>query len=241
MADLDYAALAGRVDARPDAGLPAPSWNVAPGRTVAVVAQDRRGMRHLSPALWSLIPAWATARPDYPTHNARVESACDKRTYAQAAASQRALIPANGYYEWTGDHVPYYFHPRDGRTLWLAGLYSWWRPPMSGDADARPWLLTATILTRDADPRAARVHDRMPVLLRDDILVPWLDPSVPGREILPEASRTGLDLSESLLDMRRVRPLRGDGPQLIEGTDERRMDGENGDADSDYRQPTLSL
>ncbi|MEK0306967.1 SOS response-associated peptidase [Bifidobacterium favimelis] len=210
-AALDYSQLAARFHARPAQGLPAASWNISPGSQIAIIAQDARGVRHLNPATWNLVPTWSpTDRMDYPTHNARVETATDKRTYSEAARSHRAIIPATGYYEWDGDHRPFYFSSPEGGPLLLAGLYSWWRAD-----EGSAWKLTATILTTRAEGGAARVHDRMPVLLDDDLCDDWLDPQVDGGTILPRAAGAGARLS-TRLSMRQVAPVKGDGPDLIE-------------------------
>ena len=210
-ADLDYSSLAQDYGARQAPGLPKPSWNISPGSVIALVAQDRHGQRHLHTARWNLVPSWSdTDQMSYPTHNARVESALTKRTYADSAKSQRAIIPASGYYEWTPDHQPYYFQASDGHTLSIAGLYSWWRA-----RPGQPWLLTATILTTQATPEAAQVHDRMPLLITGENLDSWLDPSIEGKEILPKAVEPGRHASETLT-MHPVAPLKGDGPELTE-------------------------
>ena len=210
-ADLDYSSLAERYGARQAPGLPKPSWNISPGSVIALVAQDRHGRRHLHTARWNLVPSWSNSdQMAYPTHNARVESALTKRTYADSARNQRAIIPASGYYEWTPDHQPYYFQAPDGHTLSIAGLYSWWRA-----RPGQPWLLTATILTTQATPDAARVHDRMPLLITDENLDSWLDPSIEGQEILTKVVEPGRHASEELT-MHPVAPLKGNGPELTE-------------------------
>lgn len=212
VASLDHHSLARRYRAQPAPGLPGPSWNIAPDATIAIIAQDDRGIRHLNPARWNLVPSWSTTdRLDYPTHNARVETALDRRTYADAARSHRALIPASGYYEWTRDHKPYYFQSPDGSPLTIAGLYSWWRK----DTES-PWVLTATILTMQAEGDAALVHDRMPLLITDQNVDEWLDPSRDGSQILPRAVELGREASARLVK-RQVSPLKGDGPHLTEG------------------------
>lgn len=210
-AALDYSGLAERYRARRAPGLPGPSWNIAPGATIAVVAQDRSGTRHLNPASWNLVPSWSPDdHLDYPTHNARVETALAKRTYADAARSRRAIIPASGYYEWTRDHKPYYFQSQDGAPLSIAGLYSWWR--RDGHS---PWLLTATILTTQAEGGAALVHDRMPLLITDTNADDWLDPDLDGSDVFPRAVELGSKASARLVQ-RQVAPLKGDGPHLTE-------------------------
>jgi putative SOS response-associated peptidase YedK len=212
------------------AALPSPTFHATPKTDIAIVAGDSHGRRHLRAAYWSLIPRSSqTIDLRYPTYNARIETAASKPTYAPSAASMRAVIPASGYYEFKGEH-PFYFHFPDDAPLFMAGLYSWWR------ANAHsPWRLTATILTRDAVGALASVHNRMPVLLPDDMLDAWFAPratdddtganpdtlSLPTTEndaiasLLAAANDAGGKLSQRLA-FHEVAPLHGDGPQLIE-------------------------
>lgn len=217
-AELDYPEIAQMLHAQPSAGLPKRSWNISPTQTIAIVGQDAHGVNHLAPAYWSLIPPAAESKKlPYPTFNARIESALDKPTFAQAARHQRAIIPVSGYYEWTPDREPYYFHANDNHPLLLLGLYSWWKPREQAHAT---WLLTATILTRDSVGIAAQVHNRMPVLTDTQHAQEWLNRDIPGDDILPVASSRGAALSRTLLACHRVAPLHGDSPELTEPYDD---------------------
>lgn len=217
-AELDYPEIAQMLHAQPSAGLPERSWNVSPTQTIAVVGQDAHGVNHLASAYWSLIPPTAESKKlPYPTFNARIESALDRPTFAQAARHNRAIIPVSGYYEWTAERKPYYFHAEDNRPLLLLGLYSWWLPRRTPSA---VWLLTATILTRESVGVAAQIHDRMSVLGDPQHAAQWLDRSIPGEHLLPSASIHGARLSQSLLACHEVAPLRGDSPELTEPYDE---------------------
>lgn len=181
-----------------------PSYNIAPGATIAVIRRMPDGRSLLAGARWNLIPAWSpTDRLPYPTFNARVESAADRPAFRAAAYSGRILIPMLGYYEWDADHTPHWFHARDGRMLLAAGLLSIWR--------GTP---TCTILTRQAEDRCALVHDRMPVLIPDTDSARWLDPAREPHAILRAASQTARHMA-GLLDSHQVAPLHGDGSKLI--------------------------
>ena len=98
--------------------------------------------------------------------NARSETA-DRERRLQAllgAADRRALLLADGFYEWLRSEdpkqprVPFRFTLADGAPFAFAGL---WTP---GTLDGEP-IESATILTTAANPLVAPVHDRMPVIL----------------------------------------------------------------------------
>lgn len=197
-----------------DEGLPAPSWNIAPTQTIPVVV-GAPPERRLTPARWSLVPPWShTLKLPFPTFNARIETAADKPTFRASVLSKRCIVPFDGYYEWHtvgAVKTPYYIRRPDTEPLTLAGLYSWWRHPESGE-----WTLTATILTRDSVAPIATLHDRMPVLVHPDQIDDWLNPDVLGdAALLQGVSDAGAEIV-SQLSVDPVAPLKGDGPGLIE-------------------------
>lgn len=169
--------------AQPPATHLAPNYNIAPTTSIYVVVTPtpEPQQRRLEVGYWGLIPRWAKdASRAASMINARVESAAEKPSYRAAWRSRRAILPADGYYEWrleqdpeTGKTYkqPYFLSRRDGQLLALAGLYEWWRP---ADSEAE-WRLTATILTTAAVDEIGWVHDRMPIHLSPDNREAWLD------------------------------------------------------------------
>lgn len=200
--------------------LPAPNWNIPPGTHIPVILDsDRSGerQRRLESAWWSLVPRFATEfRLPYPTFNARSETAASKPTFRASVASQRCLIPADGYYEWAALHgrakAPQYIAPEDGTMLAFAGLYSWWRDPAGPDSE---WRLTATILTRAAPASLELIHQRVPLLLASDLISDWLDPAQHGDQSLLDAVADRALPEYERLSFHEVAPLRGNGPELL--------------------------
>ena len=193
------------------------SWNVKPTQSIPVaLTSAKTGERRFELAHWSLVPLWAKdLSQKYPTFNARAETLSEKRTFAPALKHQRCAVVVSGFYEWTGPkqaRVPHaVFGPNP--MLLMAGLYSWWRAP--NVAEHEGWTLTATILTRDSAGVMEPLHDRMPVLLSEELLCDWLDPVTVGDQLLVDAvSEASVPLASDLREWA-VRPLRGDGPELI--------------------------
>jgi putative SOS response-associated peptidase YedK len=203
--------------------LPPESWNVPPTAQIPVVVESAKTgevVRRLESARWSLVPSFASeVSATFSTFNARAETVAEKPTFAASVARHRALVPVTGYYEWRtedGTKTPYFIASDDGLPLALAGLYSWWRNPAAAPGDPGRWLLSATILTTDAQGPLASIHDRVPVVLPEECWDEWLDPNRIGDQALVdnvvEASRS---LSAELA-FHVVAPVRGDGPELIE-------------------------
>jgi putative SOS response-associated peptidase YedK len=107
---------------------------------------------------------------------------------------------------------PYYTRRADGAPFCFAGLLSRWQAP-----DATQANLSCAILTRAAGGAAAEIHDRMPVVLPDEVHAEWLDSRAadPARVAAIIDGKASVDFEYrpvSTAISRRV----ADGPQLIE-------------------------
>lgn len=201
-----------------------PSYNIAPTQDVPVVfestSRDGEIRRRAERARWSLTPAWSkTIGTKFPTFNARSETAAEKPMFAAAVKSKRALVPANGYYEWQTigkTKTPYFIHPDGDELLMFAALYSWWADPAAPKDDDSRWHLTTTILTSDSVQTLSDIHDRNPVPLPRSAWEHWIDATVVGDQALVDwAVAEALPVADALR-FREVGPVRGDGPELIE-------------------------
>jgi putative SOS response-associated peptidase YedK len=164
----------------------APSWNVAPTDTVLAV-RGRRAPgndqleRVLAPYRWGLIPSWSKdASSGSRLINARAETVTTRASFRSAFQSHRAIIPADGFYEWrkpnSGGKQPHYFTRTDGAPMAFAGITEWWRD-RNGPDDAPP-IYSCSIITTTASQDMDGIHDRMPVILHPDTFDVWLDPDV---------------------------------------------------------------
>jgi len=105
-----------------------PRYNIAPTTTVDVIRLGPNG-RELVPMRWGLIPGWwkKSAKEVPATFNARAESVVDKPMFRNAFKQQRCIIPASGFFEWTGEKAqrqPHLFTAADGSpVLAFAGLW----------------------------------------------------------------------------------------------------------------------
>jgi putative SOS response-associated peptidase YedK len=195
--------LAAEFDAADLTGEPAgPVYNVAPGTDVAAVVsrpplspeQPRR--RELRLLRWGLVPSWAeTADQGARLINARAETAAEKPSFREALAARRCLIPADGWYEWSG-RQPYYVTPRDGSILALAGLYEFW------GAGAQRLVTCAIVTTAAVGEDLRAVHHRMPLVLPRAAWSGWLDPAEPAAVLLAP-------LAPSVVAGLEVRPVGG--------------------------------
>ena len=192
------------------------SYNIAPTRYAPIVWQPQ-GSRETLEARWGLIPKWVDKPADFKANvfNARAETLADKASFKRPFRKQRCLVPASGFYEWTGEKgnkQPYYIQLEDERPLAFAGLWDYWQK----DDDE---ITSYTIITTQPNELMSTIHNRMPVVLSKEHFEAWLDPESEG-ELLEELLRPFEgDLQAYKVD-KRVGRTREDDPGLIEPLDE---------------------
>jgi putative SOS response-associated peptidase YedK len=209
----------------------APNYNVAPTATIATVVTrhaepDDDPTRRVRLMRWGLIPPWVKAGSDGAPEgkgplliNARADKVTSSPAFRSSANSKRCLIPMDGYYEWRVNSdaggkksrkTPFFMYREDGEPLFMAGLWSVWKPAK----DAQP-LLSCTIITTDAPGELAEIHDRMPLVVPQRDWDRWLCPDAPVDEkLLTRAPDVrGIRMREvSTL----VNNVRNNGPELLE-------------------------
>lgn len=198
-----------------------PRYNVAPSQAMPVVV--RNSPNRLVAMQWGLIPAWSKEpRAQFSTINARAETVATKPAFAKGFAARRCLLPADGYYEWqtiTGESgkpvkQPWFVRPTGGGVLPMAGLYEFWRD--RGLGVAAPWLVTCTVITTTAIDALGHVHDRMPMVVRDEDWAAWLDPhSTDALAAAALLSTPASDRIETYKVATSVNSVRNNGPDLI--------------------------
>jgi putative SOS response-associated peptidase YedK len=190
-----------------------PRFNIAPTQDyfVVVTAYENRA---IVPAKWGLVPQGSKdASRAAQAINARSETVASRSIFRDAFKSRRCVVPADGFYEWTGPRSarqPLWIHRRDRQLMLFAGLYEEWTPT-GGNA-----VTTFTILTCAANSTMAVVHDRMPVILSDRNAEDWMNP----REANPLVLKHMLiSAAEDVLEMQLASPLvnsvRNEGPELL--------------------------
>ena len=149
-----------------------PRHNIAPTQPIPVVILENGG-RHFRLMRWGLIPAWVKDPRKFSLLiNARSETVQDKPAFKNTIKRRRALIPADGYYEWQdagGRKRPFFIHRRDGQPVGFAALCETWIGPNGEEQD------TVAIVTAPAGADLATLHHRVPVTIAPDAFERWLD------------------------------------------------------------------
>jgi putative SOS response-associated peptidase YedK len=159
-----------------------PRYNIAPTTTVDIIVPGPDRDRELISARWWLVPNWwkKSLREVPFTFNARVETVDSSAMFRDAFKHRRCIVPASGFFEWTGEktaRIPHYFSAADGGLLGIAGLWDRWNSP-EGEV-----ITSCTMVVRDADQWTAKYHDRMPSFLRPDQFDAWMSGEA-GKDIL---------------------------------------------------------
>jgi putative SOS response-associated peptidase YedK len=216
LTESDRVLLAGRLGIAADALADyRPRYNIAPlqGHFVITTAYENRKLLN---AKWGLVPHWAkNVSRAAQSINAKAETVEVKPTFGEAFRRRRCVVPADGFYEWTGTkdaRRPLWIHRHDGEPLLFAGLYETWQPK------AEQAETTFTILTCAPNSLIAPIHNRMPVILSDRDAEEWINP----RESEPlSLKRLLVPASDDLLVVQPasllVNNVKNEGPELLDG------------------------
>jgi putative SOS response-associated peptidase YedK len=166
-------------------------YNIAPTQEAPVLVAEGDAIACIT-ARWGLVPAWKKdGECGEWLANARAETLAEKAAFFDLVQHSRCIIPASGFYEWKrerGTSYPFYFTIPSRPLFGLAGLCDWWSDPESGIL--KP---TYAIITCPSNDLVARVHNRMPVVLQEEDVTPWLfGPYVP--DVLQPYTEAGMKI-----------------------------------------------
>ena len=161
---------------------------IFPTDVVPVIAPNRSGLRTVYPMKWGYSGKSLLM-------NARSETAAEKPTFRDDWARHRCIVPASWYFEW--EHYPgsdgkkhtgdkYMIHPKDSAVTWLCGLYR-----------IENGLPVFVILTREPGETLRFLHDRMPLIMPDELVTEWIRPDRKPEELLPGAL-TDMDFEKAV-------------------------------------------
>lgn len=146
---------------------------------------------------WGLIPHWSYNKHDARVRanqclNARSVTMFDKPSFRDPASERRCVILITGYYEyhWVdssgNEKVPYFIKRKDGKPMFMAGLWDEWEIP---DTDGQV-VRTCVIVTTNANDRLSKIHNRNPndprmlVVLDFENVERWLSGDMEQEELL---------------------------------------------------------
>ncbi len=193
-----------------------PRYNIAPMQRHFIVTTEFEN-RKVVPARWGLVNRWAkdNSRASQ-CINAKAETVEARPSFRDAFKRRRCVVPADGFYEWTGPRSarhPMWIHRADRKLILFAGLYEDWFPEKD-----RPET-TFTIITCEPNAVIRPIHNRMPVILEERAADDWMNPGEADplslkRLLIPAADDVLLAQPASPL----ANSVRNDGPELLLAT-----------------------
>lgn len=145
-----------------------PRYNISPGQEI-VVCDAHRNLKLMR---WGMIPVGRVNARGRPVMemiiNARSETVFDKSAFDGVT---RALIPVDGWYEWTGEKrkkTAWRIARKDGRMIAFAAIADRWQAPGGHIVEQ----VAAVTCMPSAD--VGDIHHRMGVILRPNQFETWL-------------------------------------------------------------------
>lgn len=160
-------------------GDPPPRWNVAPGTLPLLMHGFVEDECRIDTVHWGYRPSWAADKSIPEAINARLEKAVTGAFFRSLWKSGRAIVPADGWFEWTGEprhKQPWHIHLKTGQPMFLAALTNY-RP----DKEIREGT-GFVIVTEASDAGLVDVHDRRPVVFSAEDARLWMDNSLPAEQ-----------------------------------------------------------
>lgn len=152
---------------------PLARYNVAPSTQVNILYNQQDDLR-IDPVRWGWAPFWAKGKRPDPI-NARVETVTTGKFFKQLWPDSRALVMADGWYEWVKDpddpkkKQPFFIRLKSQAPMFFAAL-----------AEVHPGLEPHegdgfVIITAASDQGMVDIHDRRPVVLAPEHAREWME------------------------------------------------------------------
>jgi len=155
---------------------PIARYNVAPGTRVNILLGNEHGLR-IDTVRWGWAPFWAKGKRPDPI-NARVETVITGKFFKQLWPNGRALVMADGWYEWIKDPAnpkkkqPYFIRLKSQAPMFFAALAQVHAGLELHEGDG------FVIITAASDQGMVDIHDRRPVVFTPENARAWLESGV---------------------------------------------------------------
>jgi len=142
------------------------NFDLRPTQEIATISRISESVQQID-TTWGIKPSWSKKL----IINAQSETAATKKTFKNAYARNRCMIPCTGWYEWRDEggerKQRYSFTHADGLPFLMAGI--WFQ------SEGKPQLVT---LTTHPNEKCFEIHKRMPVLIMPEDTECWLSSEV---------------------------------------------------------------
>lgn len=154
--------------------------DIRPTNVAAVIASGRSGNIGVFPMVWG----FTTEASSKPIINCRIETADQKNLWRESWLTRRCVIPASWYYEWGVLPTDEGYNRRQQRDIkktrfaiqptgteitFLAGVYRY-------EEHNGKQIPMFSVITREAVEPVRSIHDRMPLILKQEDVREWVRP-----------------------------------------------------------------
>ncbi len=143
-------------------------YNIAPSHDVPIIIKTNRD-RQIVLMKWGLSLPFKIKSGIHP-FNVRSEGIEFHPLFRDAFTRYRCLVPATGFYEWKREgrkKIPFLIKRSDDQFIAFAGIYY-------PDLSSSHYSGTFAIITTNPNKLVARVHNRMPVILKKETENTWI-------------------------------------------------------------------
>ena len=151
--------------------------DLRPTDAMATVTAKPGSPRQLN-SRWGIKPQWSNKL----IINAQAETVASKKTFKNAFAQHRCLVPCSGWYEWKEEggakKQRYNFSHAEDKPLYMAAIYfeavkteTAHSETLQSEMAELPQLVT---LTTEANSQCVNYHQRMPLLISPEHTHSWL-------------------------------------------------------------------
>jgi len=184
-----------------------PKYNVSPTAAIWGVLVSRTATT-LEPMQWGFVPPWAKeGQFKRPLFNARSETIWEKPSFKNLIRRYRGIVPVNGFYEWQkqgSSRIANYITLKDSQAMGLAAI-------IQSHSDG---YSQACLITTDANTQMQPVHNRQPVIIKQEDMDLWLNDDNPDN-----VNRCLEGLPDGAFEIRKisdyVNNARNDGPECL--------------------------
>ena len=152
--------------------------DIRPTDVAAVIASGRSGNMGVFPMVWG----FTSEASSKPIINCRIETADQKNLWRESWHNRRCVIPASWYYEWgvlpTDEgynsrqqrdikKAHFIIQPTGAEITFLAGLYRY-------EEHNGKQIPMFSVITRESVEPVRSIHDRMPLMLKQEDVRDWV-------------------------------------------------------------------
>ena len=149
------------------------SYNIAPSQYLPTITKN--SPNQITMMKWGFVPHWGKDK-NFNLINIRSDTVEEKPYFKNILTKNRCLVPSDGFFEWKKvklegkeEKIPYFIHLKGKKLFSFAGIYS-----SVKDAEGKE-ILTYAILTTKPNSLVKKIHNRMPVILKEESEQKWLD------------------------------------------------------------------